>query len=123
MVKIFSALYKSIISIVDIFIPNKLKPVWDHPAGPKTIFFWAPTFKWGLVLAGLGDILERPIEYISIPQTLSLTFTGAIWSRYSLVIKPINYNLFSVNVFIFTTNTYLLLKALKYNYEKANNKE
>jgi len=41
----------------------------DHPAGPKTVFFWAPTMKWGLVVAGLADI-NRPVEKVSVPQNL-----------------------------------------------------
>lgn len=30
--------------------------------------FWAPMFKWSLVIAGLGD-LNRPIENVSIYQS------------------------------------------------------
>lgn len=52
--------------------------------GPTTIFFWAPTFKWGLVIAGIGDI-NRPAEKISLSQTASLMLTGAIWSRYFII--------------------------------------
>ena len=50
-------------------------------SGPTTIFFWAPTFKWGLVIAGIGDI-NRSVDTISLSQTASLAVTGAIWSRY-----------------------------------------
>ena len=35
------------------------KAFWNHPAGPKTVFFWAPTFKWSLGLANLADY-NRP---------------------------------------------------------------
>jgi hypothetical protein len=31
------------------------------------VHFWAPTFKWGLVIAGLADI-NRPIEKVSTAQ-------------------------------------------------------
>jgi len=50
-------------------------------SGPTTVFFWAPTFKWGLVIAGIGDV-KRPADTISLSQTASLMITGAIWSRY-----------------------------------------
>ncbi|XP_018566859.1 mitochondrial pyruvate carrier 3-like [Anoplophora glabripennis] len=83
----------------DHLVPKKYLPLWQHPAGPQTVFFWAPLFKWGLVIAGLAD-LKRDPSTISIQQTLALTFTGVIWSRYSLVIIPKNYLLFSVNLFI-----------------------
>ena len=36
--------------------------------GPKTVHFWAPMFKWGLVIAGLADI-NRPVEKVSIFQS------------------------------------------------------
>ncbi|KAG9509912.1 Mitochondrial pyruvate carrier 2 [Fragariocoptes setiger] len=98
-------------------VSNRLKTIWHHPAGPKTIFFWAPACKWCLVLAGLGD-LNRPADRISLPQSLSLAATGMIWSRYSLVIIPKNWNLFSVNVFVGLTGIYQAARAIKWKYEQ-----
>lgn len=56
----------------------KFRTFWNHPAGvilfiadsvgPKTVHFWAPAFKWGLVIAGLGD-LKRPVESVSVFQS------------------------------------------------------
>ena len=59
---------------------SKFKAFLDHPAGPKTVFFWAPTMKWGLVIAGLADI-NRPVEKISTGQQCALAATGFIWAR------------------------------------------
>lgn len=67
----------------------------------------------GLVIAGIGD-LSRPAEKISVPQSLSLAATGIIWSRYSLVIIPKNWSLFSVNVFVACTACYQLSRGFKY---------
>ncbi|KRY53432.1 Mitochondrial pyruvate carrier 2, partial [Trichinella britovi] len=78
---------------------NYIQSLLHHPAGPKTIFFWAPLFKWGLVFAGLAD-LQRPAEHLSVSQSSALALSGIIWSRYSLVIKPKNWSLFGVNVLI-----------------------
>uniref|UniRef100_T1IY33 Mitochondrial pyruvate carrier n=1 Tax=Strigamia maritima TaxID=126957 RepID=T1IY33_STRMM len=108
-----SAIYRTTISILDKFVPRQMQPFWNHPAGPKTIFFWAPAFKWGLVAAGIQDI-ARPVEKLSLPQCISLFFTGVIWSRYSMAIIPKNYNLFSVNVFIAATQTYHLSRIFAY---------
>ncbi|XP_044765085.1 mitochondrial pyruvate carrier 2-like [Coccinella septempunctata] len=94
---------------------QNLKNFWNHPAGPLTIFFWAPAFKWGLVIAGLTD-LARPAGNISILQTLALAATGIIWCRYSLVIIPKNYSLFSVNLFIAVSQCYQLYRSMKYQY-------
>lgn len=110
-----SKIYRAVIVACDRFVPGKLRPLWEHEAGPKTIFFWAPAFKWSLVIAGLGD-LRRPVELLSVPQSASLAATGLIWSRYSLVIIPKNYSLFTVNVFVAITSLYQLTRAVRHEY-------
>lgn len=112
-----AAAYKAIVASVDRFVPGKLRPLWEHPAGPKTVFFWAPAFKWGLVIAGIGD-LTRPADKLSISQSSALAATGLIWSRYSLVIIPKNWSLFSVNVFVAGTSIYQLSRAYLYQKEQ-----
>mmetsp|Transcript_17092 Transcript_17092/g.28120 ORF Transcript_17092/g.28120 Transcript_17092/m.28120 type:complete len:144 (-) Transcript_17092:139-570(-) len=87
------------------------KAFMDHPAGPKTIFFWAPAMKWCLVIAGLAD-LKRPVEKISLPQSLALASTGVIWARYSTQIIPVNYNLLAVNIFVGATGIYQVFRKL-----------
>ncbi|MES1904146.1 MAG: Mitochondrial pyruvate carrier 2, partial [Paramarteilia canceri] len=62
-----------------------------------------------LCLAGLGD-LRRPAEKLSLYQSSALAATGIIWSRYSLVIVPVNYNLFAVNIFVAMTGLYQLYR-------------
>ena len=94
-----SAVYRGFISVLDKMVPAKLQPAWNHPAGPKTVFFWAPIGKWALVIAGLSD-LARPAEKLSPTQSSALALTGSVWARYSLVIIPKNYFLFAVNVFV-----------------------
>ncbi|XP_067012944.1 uncharacterized protein [Anabrus simplex] len=114
-----AALYRRSMAYLDTKVPPKLFPLWNHPIGPKTIFFWSPLFKWGLVIAGLGDI-QRPAEKLSIPQSAALSATGLIWSRYSLVIIPKNWSLFSVNVFVALTGLYSLGRAINYQYSLKN---
>jgi hypothetical protein len=65
--------------------------------------------KWGLVIAGLGD-LNRPVENLSLTQQSALAATGLIWSRYSMVITPKNWNLFSVNIFVGCIGVYQLFR-------------
>ena len=98
-----SAIYRTVIGVVDKRVPAKLRPLWEHPAGPKTVFFWSPIMKWALVIAGLSD-LQRPVDKISPSQSASLAATGFIWSRYCLVITPKNYALMSVNMLVGLTN-------------------
>lgn len=98
-------------------LPAKLRPVYNHPAGPKTVFFWAPVFKWGLVIAGLAD-MTRPADKLSTSQSAVLTATGLIWSRYSLVIIPKNWNLFAVNFFVGSAGASQLYRIWRYEQDK-----
>ena len=82
------------------------------------VFFFF-LFQQSLVIAGLSD-LSRPANTLSIGQSASLFATGVIWSRYSLVIIPKNYGLFSVNVFVALTQLVQLTRA--YNYAQEEKK-
>lgn len=70
----------------------------------------------GLVIAGLGD-LARPAETLSVSQCGSLALTGIIWSRYSLVIVPKNWSLFSVNMFVGLVQCIQCARAFKYQMD------
>ncbi|KII92497.1 hypothetical protein PLICRDRAFT_172583 [Plicaturopsis crispa FD-325 SS-3] len=123
---------------------SKLSAFWNHPAGPKTVFFWGPAMKWSLVLAGLKD-LSRPVEKLSVSQNLgkcyahdavqtqtdtilshalfavplsttALTATGFIWVRYALVITPINYSLAAVNFCVGLSGLSQLGRIVNYRY-------
>ena len=90
----------------------------EHPAGPRTIHFWAPLMKWGLVIAGFSDV-HRPPEQLSTFQSTALAATGIIWSRYSTQIKPVNYSLLAVNALVGTLGLYQLYRI---NFEPRNEK-
>ncbi|KAK9825667.1 hypothetical protein WJX81_008537 [Elliptochloris bilobata] len=94
---------------------SRLMQFWNHPAGPKTIHFWAPTFKWGITLANVADFW-RPADRISYPQQTAVTATGLIWSRFSTQITPVNYNLLTVNAFMAVTGIYQLSRKLRLDY-------
>jgi hypothetical protein len=98
---ILSSVYRILVNGGERLLPVGVKRVirWEHPAGPKTIHFWAPFAKWSLVIAGIGD-LARPADKLSKNQSLSLAATGLIWSRFSMVIVPKNYMLLAVNLFL-----------------------
>ncbi|XP_077229698.1 mitochondrial pyruvate carrier 4-like isoform X1 [Tasmannia lanceolata] len=67
---------------------SKIQALWNHPAGPKTIHFWAPTFKWGISIANVADF-SKPPEQISYPHQITVAISGVIWSRYSTIIIPV----------------------------------
>lgn len=75
------------------------KRMWESPVGLKTVHFWAPIMKWGIVIAGISDF-ARPAEKLSLTQNVALTATGLIWTRWCLIIKPKNYLLAAVNFFL-----------------------
>lgn len=78
-----SQFYLNCMKFLDKFVPQQLQPLWQHPAGelknksftysciaflgPKTIFFWAPFFKW---VSNHGTILIT--KYIIMPISFKL---------------------------------------------------
>ncbi|SCU79475.1 LADA_0B00914g1_1 [Lachancea dasiensis] len=91
----------------------------NSETGPKTVHFWAPTFKWALVFAGISDI-SRPVDKLSGTQNLSLLATGVIWTRWSFVIRPKNMLLASVNFFLGGTAGYQLTRIINYRKEQGD---
>jgi len=79
------------------------------PVPPPVVHFWAPTFKWGISLANIADF-SRPVEQISTEQQVAVTATGFIWARFSTQIRPVNYNLMTVNLFMGLTGAYQLYR-------------
>lgn len=96
-------------------MPKLISNVAGHPAGPFTIFFWAPTSKWALSGANMLN-LDKPTDTISMAQTCALTATGVIWMRYSFVINPVNYNLAIVNAALGLSSGYHLVRKIKADY-------
>lgn len=88
----------------------------NSETGPKTVHFWAPMMKWGLVIAGAGE-MARPVEKVSAIQQLSLFATGAIWTRWALVVLPKNYLLASVNFFLGSVSIVQLARIYKWRTE------
>ena len=98
-------------------MPGFVKNIAGHPAGPLTIFFWAPTSKWLLSVNNLRD-LNKPTDKMSLAQQTALTCTGIIWTRYGMVINPVNYNLALVNAVLGVSSGYHLYRKIKADYFK-----
>lgn len=84
-------------------------------AGPFTVHFWAPMSKWLISGASFFE-LDRPTEKISLPQYSALTLTGFFFTRYALLVIPINYTLCSVNIALFLSSGWHLGRKLKADY-------
>ena len=98
--------------------PSGIRSLLVHPAGPFTIFFWAPTFKWMITIANIGDF-SKPAENISANQQIAIFGTGFIWARYATQINPINYNLMIVNLFMGLSAGYQLYRKSQVPEEKG----
>ncbi|XP_047309145.1 mitochondrial pyruvate carrier 3-like [Impatiens glandulifera] len=101
---------------------KKLKALMNHPAGPKTIHFWAPMFKWGISIANIADF-KKPAEEVSYPQQAAVTLSGIIFSRYSTVIIPKNWNLVGVNMTMAATGIYQLTRKVRHDYFSKEEEE
>ncbi|KAI5370044.1 putative mitochondrial pyruvate carrier [Septoria linicola] len=86
---------------------------FNSPVGPKTVHFWAPIMKWGLVLAGAADF-ARPAKDLSLSQNSALMATGLIWTRWCFVIRPKNMFLASVNFLLFCVGATQTTRVLLY---------
>jgi hypothetical protein len=72
-----------------------------------------PREQWAIVLAGVSDFF-RPVENLSLQQNLALMATGAIWTRWCLIIKPRNVFLATVNFFLFCVGATQVSRVLIY---------
>ncbi|XP_014252143.1 mitochondrial pyruvate carrier 2-like [Cimex lectularius] len=122
MLPILTKIYVRLIKFIDPWVPNQFQPLWNHPAGPKTVFFWAPICKSTLVLAGLGDLM-RPPDKISLSQTGSVGLTGLIWARWSVVIIPKNVFMCFVNLSISALQGYQFTRAYLYQQRLLQNQQ
>jgi hypothetical protein len=84
-------------------------------AGPFTTHFWAPMSKWFISGASFMD-LSRHTDKVSLPQYTALTFTGFFFTRYALLVTPINYTLCSVNVALFGSSAWHLGRKINADY-------
>jgi len=84
-------------------------------AGPFTTHFWAPMSKWLISGASMMD-LNIPTDKISLPQYAALTVTGFFFTRYALLVAPVNYTLCSVNVALFSSSGWHLGRKIKADY-------
>jgi len=91
-------------------------------AGPFTVHFWAPMSKWMISGASFLD-LNRPTDKVSLPQYTALTMTGFFFSRYALLVTPINFTLCSVNIALFASSAWHLGRKIHADYIKGNDKK
>lgn len=91
-------------------------------AGPFTVHFWGPMSKWLISGASFFE-LDRPTEKISLAQYSALTLTGFFFSRYSMLVKPVNYVLCSVNIALFGSSAWHLGRKINADFIQGGPKK
>ena len=76
-----SRLYRALCGAGDAFVAKSfpkgpINTIWHHEAGPKTIFFWAPFWKWTIVIAGIADLARPAHRTVTMFQACILFLTG-----------------------------------------------
>jgi lysozyme family protein len=71
--------------------------------------------KW--LISGASFLeLNRPTDQISLAQYSALTLTGIFFSRYGMLVTPVNYTLVSVNVALFGSSAWHLGRKVKADF-------
>ena len=86
-----------------------------HPAGPFTIHFWAPTFKWGISLANIMDMGDKDISQVSVAQQVG----KAVYSIY----LPIYLCICIYNLTLFTFIFSCSLGLLRYRVSQQHQRQ
>lgn len=81
------------------FFQSNSRAFYRDPA----LFFLSKNIhkSFSIVFVKLNPVdMQRPVEKVSTGQQIAITATGILFTRLSLVVVPVNYNLASVNVFM-----------------------
>jgi len=98
------------------FPAGRIHDMYHHAAGPKTIFFWAPMWKWTIVIAGIADLF-RPASNISMNNCAALMANGTVYTRwYGWAIIP--RNVIGASCSFFTGCTGLVQGARRWQYDR-----
>ena len=65
-----------------------------------------------ITISNIGDF-SKPAHLLSTNQQIALFIAGFVWVRYSMKIKPKNYNLGIVNFFMSLSALYQLYRKTK----------
>ncbi|KAG0681896.1 pyruvate transporter mpc1 [Pichia californica] len=63
-----------------------------------TTHFWGPVSNFGIPIAAVLDIKNKPADTISGPMTAALIVYSAVFMRFSVAVTPKNYLLFGCHL-------------------------
>lgn len=88
-----------------------------------TTHFWGPVSNFGIPIAAMLDLKNKPAESISGPMTAALVVYSAVFMRYSVAITPKNYLLFGCHVVNEIAQLGQGFRFINYNYLSDNSKK
>mmetsp|Transcript_5022 Transcript_5022/g.8560 ORF Transcript_5022/g.8560 Transcript_5022/m.8560 type:complete len:84 (-) Transcript_5022:160-411(-) len=62
-----------------------------------------------ITISNIGDF-DKPAHLLSANQQIAIFITGVVWCKYSLAVKPVNYNLMIVNFFMAISSSYQIYR-------------
>lgn len=81
-----------------------------------TSHFWGPVSNFGIPIAAIIDLRNKPEETISGPMTGALIVYSAVFMRYSMAVTPKNYLLLGCHMVNEAAQLGQAYRYLDYNY-------
>ncbi|MDC6274328.1 hypothetical protein PP714_10090 [Lacticaseibacillus paracasei] len=88
-----------------------------------TTHFWGPVSNFGIPVAAVLDLRNKPEDTISGPMTVSLIAYSLVFMKYALAVTPKNYLLFGCHAIKTVAQTGQGLRYLHYHYFSENKKD
>lgn len=85
-----------------------------------TTHFWGPVSNFGIPVAAILDLRNKPAENISGPMTAALVVYSAVFMRYSMAVTPKNYLLLGCHVVNETAQLGQAMRYINFNYLGGN---
>lgn len=88
-----------------------------------TTHFWGPVSNFGIPVAAIMDLRNKPADNISGPMTGALVVYSAVFMRYSMAVTPKNYLLLGCHIVNETAQLGQAVRYINYNYLGGNKTE
>lgn len=85
-----------------------------------TTHFWGPASNFGIPIAAVVDLKNKPADSISGPMTAALIVYSAVFMRYSLAVIPKNYLLFGCHAINEVAQLGQAVRFINFNYLTSN---
>lgn len=88
-----------------------------------TTHFWGPVSNFGIPVAAVIDLKNKPADSISGPMTAALVVYSAVFMKYSVAVTPKNYLLFGCHAINEVAQLGQAVRFINFNYLSSNEKK